>query len=177
MLCLHCGRLSVPDTRWGGSDTAEFFAWGLLPVAAWFYCYWRHLGRGKACPHCGSQELMRETRAARQWRGEAPHLGHEGTASLASPAHRLMELRRRPRNRLSAGALAALLGCGTACAGALGFFGSIGTGRMLAYGQLASLAGLGCFALGCLVQGSGGTSLARCRAWDEHGRRLRIEAI
>lgn len=177
MLCLHCGRLSVPDTRWGGSDAAELIAWSLWSVPAWLYCYWRHLGRGKACAHCGSQELMRESRAANRRRGEATQGGAARAAPLASRAHRLAEFRRQPRQRLPAGALAMLLGCATACAGALGFFGAIRTAELLAYSQLASLAALACFVLHCALKGSRGAVLARCQAWDEQGRKLRIQVI
>ena len=75
MLCLQCGRLSVPDTRWAGSDLAEFLAWSLWSGAAWLYCFWRHLGREKSCARCGSQELMRESRAtSHRWRAARPPL-------------------------------------------------------------------------------------------------------
>jgi len=177
MLCLQCGRLAVPDTRWGGSDFAEFAAWSLWSVAAWLYCFWRHLGREKSCAHCGSRELMRETQAARRGHALASKVRLELVAPLASPSHRLQAFRGQPRKRLRVGALAVLLGTLTASAGALGLFGTLGTAELIAYSQLASLSALVGFELLCLRGGRRGAKLERCRAWDERGRKLRIEAL
>jgi len=73
--------------------------------------------------------------------------------------------------------MAAGVGCATACAGALGCFGAIRVGELLAYSQLASLAALVSLGLRVIWKGKRAPSLARCHAWDERGRKLRIEAI
>ena len=177
MLCLQCGQLSVPETRYGGSDAAEVLLFSLWSLPGWLYCYWRHLGREKVCERCGSQELMRESRASRLRAPASLRHGPERVAPLYSPAHRLVEFRRHPRHRLRVGALATLLGTAIAGAASLGVFGTIGMGRGYIVAQLASLTALCWIPLHEVLGRGYQATLTGCRAWDAQGRSLRIEAI
>lgn len=177
MLCLDCGQLSVPETRYRGSDTAEVLLWSLWSLTGWLYCTWRYLNREKACGRCASQQLMRESRASRLRALASARRGRETVAPLYSPAHRLVEFRRQPRRRLRVGALATLFGTATAGAASLDSFGALGIERGFVLGQLASLVVLSWSPLyDVLVRGYRET-LEGCQAWDAQGRSLRIEAI
>jgi len=64
MLCTCCGETAAPDTRVTGSDRLELALWVLFLVPGLLYCVWRHLHRRRACPACGSSDLIRESRAS-----------------------------------------------------------------------------------------------------------------
>jgi hypothetical protein len=66
MLCTTCRRTDVPDDLVAGSDRLELLAWALLLVPGLLYCGWRHANRRSVCPHCGSSDLLRESRASRE---------------------------------------------------------------------------------------------------------------
>ncbi len=72
MLCTECGQTDRPNTLIGGSDLLELVLWACFLVPGLVYCGWRHSARCKACAHCGSLDLVRESRAARDRADEAP---------------------------------------------------------------------------------------------------------
>jgi hypothetical protein len=65
MLCTRCGETAAPNTRIAGSDRLELALWLLFLVPGLLYCVWRHIHRRRACPACGSSDLVRESRASR----------------------------------------------------------------------------------------------------------------
>jgi hypothetical protein len=68
MFCVRCRQTDVPDLRIAGSDRAELAAWCCLLLPGLLYCVWRHANRRRICAHCGSSEILRESRAARRRR-------------------------------------------------------------------------------------------------------------
>jgi hypothetical protein len=176
MLCTDCFHVAVPDTVLEGSDWAEAIAWCCFGVPGLLYCGWRHASRRKACPHCGSGELVREARAAAaRHLPEAPSV--HGPRILSLAPIRWPRALRTPRARLRVGGVVALLFCMPLLI------------RLLAAVDLAApeTAALMIQAsLGLLVPWLGlqafqavrlGPDLAACRAWDERGRPLRIERV
>jgi hypothetical protein len=89
--------MDAPDSFVAGSDLVEVVLWALLLVPGLLYCWWRHLHRRRICQHCGSADLMRETRASRRRTLEA-----RTTASAAQteppgrPGHIVYAARRIP---------------------------------------------------------------------------------
>jgi hypothetical protein len=177
MLCTACLHTGVPDTVLDGSDRVELVAWCLLALPGWVYCAWRHLQRGKVCARCGSDALMRESRAAAARRsGWAVDAGdsrvHSRRAGLAWP---------RPfgstRARLRSGSVAVLL---IACAGAAWLAGALELAPATPALQTAGASGLLCASWLArlayqLARPSGVVS--ECRAWDARGRPLPIEPV
>jgi len=176
MLCTGCYRVSVPGTVLSGSDIAEVAAWCCFAVPGYVYCWWRHLNRTKFCPECGGRELIRESRAA-----AARHVPDD-TSSQAiicsvSGARFWPEPLASPRTRLRSGALGTLPSSAALLLGILGIAGVLAP-------ELALLLIAGCIAWTAIWLISQGvrvthlrTALARCRAWDSHGRPLRIEIL
>lgn len=176
MLCTDCLRVSIPGTLLSGSDVAEAVAWCFFAVPGWVYCWWRHLNRIKVCPECGSRELMRESRAAaarNQWdepRGNAIIRNVSGKRFWPAPLS-------SPRSRLRSGVLGTLPPSAASIVGILGIAGVL-TPEL----ALALIGGCIVWAAGWLIsQGVRVTSLRAafggCRAWDSHGRPLRIEIL
>jgi hypothetical protein len=156
MYCIDCRETDFAETRIPGHDEFEMVAWLLGGLPGWLYCAFRHALRGKLCTHCGSEQLMRETRAAAA-RAPAlvPRSRIESRARFARwPAHL-----RDPRRRLTRGPI---------WLGAWLLFGA-------GFGPLAA-ALIGTW-LASEALGIGWQHLdpRRCRAWDATGRPLRIE--
>jgi hypothetical protein len=155
MYCTDCREIDFADTRIPGRDEFEMLAWLFGGLPGWLYCAVRHALRRKLCAHCGSEQLMREARAAAvRALVLAPRARIESRARFAHwPAHL-----RDPRRRLVWGPVW------------LGTWVLFGAG----WGPVA-----GVLIGGCLV--SEGFGLCRqlfgrrCRAWDATGRPLRIE--
>ena len=169
MLCSDCLRVAVPDTVLGGTDLGELLGWCCLAVPGLLYCAWRHLNRLKACPHCASPNLIREARAAdaRRWPIAAPATGRR--IRTLSPAIDWPRALRDPRDRLRRGSVATgLLVLAIAAHAA-------GTAPLLAVGSSALCL---VWVAHQLIQISRmRATLPGCRAWDQHGRPLRIEQI
>ncbi|MBW2269875.1 MAG: hypothetical protein JRH16_14980 [Deltaproteobacteria bacterium] len=174
MLCTDCGVTAHADTLLEGSDRIEAAAWVLGAAVGWLYCARRHWLRTKVCAACGSCALVREAWAAaavaRPFSVE-PRVIARG-ASVAWP-RRLSS----PRDRLRAGAPAAVLvvlfalaAAAAALAGVpLRLFGVVG----LAWSVSATLWAI----LACLRRYLAFPRADGSRAWDAHGRRLRIEIV
>jgi hypothetical protein len=64
MLCTSCGRTDVPDDLVAGSDRLELAAWCLFLLPGLLYCLWRQANGRSVCTHCGSSDLLRESRAS-----------------------------------------------------------------------------------------------------------------
>ena len=157
MYCIDCRVTDFADTRIPGCDEFEMLAWLLGGFPGWLYCAVRHALRGKLCTHCGSEQLMREARAAA---ARAPVLVPrtyriEARARFAHwPAHL-----RDPRRRLVWGPI--WLGAWVLLAAGWGPLAVALIGACLASE-----------ALGLYRQCFG---RYRCRAWDATGRPLHIE--
>jgi hypothetical protein len=177
MMCVDCHRTTVPATVLEGTDVVEMLGWLCFGVPGLVYCWWRHYVRIKVCAHCGSENLIREARAAsrrqppvaRSYSGE-PIRNRRG-AVLWPRALRL------PRDRMRIGATALLL---------LALpFASWGVAQLCAMGpepSAASVGGaslLGALWLGreILSLGRRATWLGACRAWDASGRPRPIEIL
>jgi len=156
MYCIDCGVTDFADTWIPGFDEFEMLAWLLGGLPGWFYCAVRHGLRGKLCTHCGSEQLMREARAAAaRVPALAPRARIESRARFARwPAHL-----RDPRRRL--------------------FRGPIWLGAWILFG-----AGFGPLAFALIGTHLASEALEicrdhfdprRCRAWDSVGRPLHIE--
>jgi hypothetical protein len=176
MLCTDCLRVSIPGTLLSGSDVAEAIAWCFFALPGWVYCWWRHLNRIKVCPECGSRELMRESRAAAARNQEDGPWGQTLIWNVSGKRF-WPEPLSSPRTRLRSGVL------GTLPPSAALLFGILGVCGVLTPERALAVMG-GCIALtaGWLIsQGVRVTSLRaafeRCRAWDSHGRPLRIEIL
>jgi hypothetical protein len=158
MYCIDCGATDFADTRIPGYDEFEMLAWLLGGLPGWLYCAVRHALREKLCPHCGSEQLMREARAAVA-RGPVPALRVriESRARFARwPAHL-----RDPRRRLVWGPIW------------LGAWVLVATGC-----QALAIALIGaCLASEGWEIGRKHFGRCRCRAWDATGRPLRIELV
>lgn len=153
MHCADCRATEVADTRLPGSDDLEALLWLLGGVPGWLYCAWRHALREKRCPLCGGEALLREARASG---------GAGGAARIVSDGVCLRGVGalRDPRERLARS--------------------PAWLGAWLVFASGAWLLGGALLALSALVAGREIQRLRvgafRLRAWDAHGRPLRIEA-
>jgi hypothetical protein len=176
MLCTDCLHVGTPDTLLPGSDRIELVAWACFALPGLLYCWWRHLGRRKICPICGSGDLMRESRAsAARQAPQAPPPG--GPRVLTSPGCALPwpAALRSPRGRLRTGSVAALASAFALAAWLLASLDPTPAAAMrqaAAFGSLLSASWIGWQV----------RQIARvrsrwlaCEAWDEDGRRLHIE--
>jgi hypothetical protein len=169
--------VAVPDTVLEGSDLVELLAWACLGIPGLLYCWWRHSTRIKVCSHCGSPELMRETRAMA--------LRHPPDALPTSGPHiRNLSGRERwprplrpPRTRLWTGGVGALFVSVALAAWLLAAldFAERDTARTIV--QASLLLGFAWLVHQIVRVSRVGAILRGCRAWDERGRLLRIELI
>jgi hypothetical protein len=177
MLCTQCHEVAVPDTVISGSDFAELVGWSCLAVPGWIYCLWRHWNRSKACPSCGSQALMRQSRASLARMGQvlppaAPTRIRNETGPVRWPAPF-----RYPLIRLRKGTLGALPGTLALLSWLCGAMG------WLSFNAIAGVAGIALLLSLTWVIHNGirlarlESVLSRCHAWDEQGRSLRIEPL
>jgi hypothetical protein len=177
MLCTDCYRTSVPATVLEGSDLVEMLAWLCFGVPGLVYCWWRHCVRIKVCADCGSENLVREARAAsRRLPSVAPSFGGASIRDRRGLVRWPRGLR-APRDRMRIGATALLL---------LALpFASWGVAQLGAIESEPSAASVGgASLLGALWLGREILSLWRraawfgaCRAWDGSGRPRRIEIL
>jgi hypothetical protein len=172
MMCTQCFETAEPETVLEGSDLAEMLSWLCFAVPGWLYCLWRHALRSKVCPTCGSESLIRESRAAQRRtaaRSAAPLI-----RSASGPIRWPLAFA-SPRERLLHG------GITTALIGSVGL-GCLFTGPglnapgMLSADSVTALsvglcAGWLIFEIGRLIR----TRAPSCSAWDESGRELQIE--
>jgi hypothetical protein len=176
MLCTECLHVGEPDTVLEGSDRIEFLAWCCFALPGLVYCWWRHLCRFKVCPECGSDALMRESRAAAARRApQARPVGGSRIRSLEGLGFVWPRPLGSPRERLRSGSITSLLlllGCSAWLLGALDL-----TSEAHAL-QGASAGGLLCISwllrqIHQIARLRG--AVTGCEAWDQQGRALRIE--
>jgi hypothetical protein len=147
--------------------------WCCFGIPGLLYCWWRHLNRIKVCPRCGSNQLMREARAAaaRRVPQAPPTFGPPlRTLSGASPVPWPRALR-TPRARLHSGSVGALL---------LTVLPTLELAMSDVAPALVSASWLllASWLLHQLYRVSRlRSTLPGCRAWDQHGRPLRIEQV
>lgn len=176
MLCTDCLRVSVPGTLLPGSDVVEAIAWCFFALPGWVYCWWRHLNRIKVCPECGGRELMRESCAAAARHRPDDHWGHTIISTVSGQRFWPAPLS-SPRTRLRNGVLGSLPPSAALLFGMLGI-----TAALTPEAALALIGGCIAWTAGWLVyEGVRVTclraALERCRAWDSHGRPLRVEIL
>jgi len=156
MYCLDCGATDFADTRIHGYDEFEILAWLLGGLLGWLYCAVRHTLREKLCTHCGSDQLMREARAAA---ARAPVLAPRSRIESRGRFARWPAHLRDPRRRLIWGPIS------------LGAWVLLGAGC----GALAVVLIGACLASEGLEVWREHFGRGRCRAWDATGRPIRIE--
>jgi len=177
MLCTQCFRTAVADTLLPGSDRVEMLAWCALALPGLMYCWWRHALRIKFCGYCGSEDLVREARAAAA-RAPQHALPADGPRITdASGRRRWPRALVAPRDRLRHGSAAGALAAATlvSFAGATLRFiePDLAVPATLTFATLT---------LGWLLYQAVRVSrfqerAASCRAWDASGRRLQIERV
>ena len=159
MYCADCRATGQADTLLEGSDWVEMASWMLGGLPGWLYCAWRHQLRVKVCGVCGSEALMRESRAqARLAPPQAPLSSGSRVANCSGPSRwprGLREQRRRLRQGVIWLVAWILIAVGLPLIGALVVTAFLG--REITR-ELQWRSGPG-----------------RCRAWDVNGRPLRIE--
>jgi hypothetical protein len=175
MLCADCGITEHPDTLIEGSDIVEMIGWLCFAIPGALYCSWRHALRIKVCPRCGGRCLVREARAAaarRAWAADGPSTLR--VANLSGPM-RWPEALRSPRARLRHGSAAVLLWLCAWLSCAAGFAGLSDAAWTFAW--IVAVAGVGWFTHEAFRIARVHEALNACRAWDDRGRALHIEAI
>ena len=176
MVCTDCFHVAVPDTVLEGSDLLELLGWACFGIPGLLYCWWRHAARIKVCPNCGGLELMREARAAALKNAPPSRLSSgPRISSLSGPVHWPRALS-TPRARLWSGGGALLLLLGLT-AWSLALLDLAASEAVLATAYASSLLGLAWLGHQVLRISRMRSPLLRCRAWDEDGRRLRIEPV
>jgi len=160
MHCADCRSTAIADTRLEGSDWLEMATWLLGGVPGWIYCAWRHHLRIKVCGVCGSQALMRESRAqALLQLPQAPPAAPGTRISNLSGPSRWPRALREPRQRLQnswAWLLAWLL---------------VAAGLHIPATIVAAVF----FVREVKREVAWRSGPGRCRAWDAQGRPLQIE--
>jgi len=59
MICATCGTQGTPKLKTKGSILIELILWICFIIPGLVYSLWRHTsGRYKACPSCGSAEMI-----------------------------------------------------------------------------------------------------------------------
>jgi hypothetical protein len=173
MFCLHCGHLGVPDTVLDGSDLVELLAWCCLGVPGLVYCAWRHLTRLKACPSCGSHELMRQSQAAAGRTAQAADVFGSRVVSARSGSFSWWAPLQAPRERMRIGSSSILMGGGmflvSFLAGADPILSVVVSVWVVA---AAAWAGRRLRRRSILE-----ARRADCQAWEKGGRHLRIELL
>jgi hypothetical protein len=173
MMCLDCFHLAQPDTVLRGSDVLELLGWCCFGIPGLLYCWWRHVNRIKLCSNCGSDQLMREARAAAERRvpQAPPSFGPPmRTLSGASRVHWPRALR-TPRARLHSGSVGALL---LSSLPTLEFAAPDMAPALVSAAWLLFVSWLLLELYRVLRLRS---TLPACRAWDQHGRPLHIEQV
>lgn len=174
MLCTDCGVTAHADTLLEGSDRMEATAWVLGAALGWLYCARRHWLRSKVCSHCGSRALVREARAV----SVAWGLGAAQPRLIVSgPQVVWPRGLGSPRERLRAGAPAALLALLVAGAALLGASVGVPLRLLAASGIVWTAFALAWAAVAVLRRTRTSPCADGCRAWDAQGRRLRIEVL
>ncbi len=176
MVCTDCFHVAVPDTVLEGSDTVELLAWACFGIPGLLYCWWRHLARIKVCPNCGGLELIREARAAALDHAPASRLSSGPRISSLSGAVQWPRSLRTPRARMWSGGGTLLLLLGLT-AWLLALFDLAASEAVLAMAYASSPLGLAWLGHQVFRISRMRSPLLRCRAWDEDGRRLRIEPV
>jgi hypothetical protein len=178
MLCIDCLHVGEPDTVLDGSDRVELIAWccGVLPGLV--YCWWRHLCRFKVCGQCGSDTLMRESRAAaaRHAPQARPATGSRIWSTAGLDFRWPLPLC-SPRERLRSGAIGSSLlafACGAWLLGAFDLTSHLRALQVLTCGGVLAAVWLAWQVHQIARRRS---VLGDCRAWDDRGRMLRIERV
>jgi len=178
MLCTDCFQTAEADTVLEGSDHLEMLGWCCLVLPGLLYCWWRHALRIKVCAYCGGGDLVREARAARARQPlQAPPAWGSRVRNLSGPSLWPRAFG-TPRDRLRHGAVAALLAVVLAVSGSLAQAAPAAGGTAASAATWGAAAAWGvwlAYQLHRLSQLR--ATLPGCRAWDEHGRALRIERI
>lgn len=177
MLCTQCFRTAVADTLLPGSDRMEMVAWCALAIPGLLYCWWRHAMRIKFCGYCGSEDLVREARAAAARLPQQALPADGPRITDASGRRRWPRALVSPRDRLRQGATAGVLAAAT-------FVSLAGATLRVIEPDIATIAAfafatltLGCLAYQAVRISRFQEKLAGCRAWDASGRPLQIERV
>jgi hypothetical protein len=174
MLCTDCGVTAHADTLLEGSDRIEAVAWVLGAAVGWLYCARRHWLRVKLCSACGSRALVREAWAAA---ANARPFAVETQVIVRGACVVWPRGLRSPRQRLRAGAPAAALALLFACSAAFAAFAGVPLRFFGAAGLIWTVSALAWASFAALRRHFAFPWANGCRAWDAHGRRLRIEVL
>ena len=174
MLCTDCGVTAHADTLLEGSDRIEAAAWVLGAAVGWLYCARRHWLRTKVCAVCGGRALVREAWAAAMV--ARPFLAETRVITRGARVAWPRGLR-SPRDRLRAGAPAAALAVLFASSAAAAVLAGVPLRFFGTAGLVWSVSALACASLASLRRRLAFRWADGCRAWDAHGRQLRIERI
>jgi hypothetical protein len=177
MMCTECFRTAEPGTVLEGSDIVEMIAWGCFGVPGLLYCWWRHALRIKVCSLCGSDELIREARAAAaRSLPRALPAAEPRVRNLSGPG-RWPRPFAVPRERLRHGfVLASLAGTLFVCL-ALVALGIASHTSMIAVVPWIAAACGGWILYEAVRVSRVRASWSSCKAWDSYGRPLRIERV
>jgi hypothetical protein len=175
MMCTDCFRTAEADTVLEGSDLLEMLGWCCLAVPGLLYCWWRHALRIKICAFCGGRELVREARAAAERAPrQAPPSDGPRVWSLSGPVCWPRALA-TPRERLRhGGVVASLVGVFLASAALSALDLATRDGAVAAAHAIAAVCGAW-IAYEAIRVSQMRATLPGCKAWDQHGRPLRIE--
>ena len=177
MMCTDCFRTAEADTVLEGSDRVEMLGWCCMVIPGLLYCWWRHALRIKVCAFCGGRELVREARAAAERAPrQAPPFGGPGVRNLSGPVLWPRALA-TPRERLRhGGVVASLVGAflGSAALAALGLAARDGA---VAAASAIAVVCAAWLAYQVVRVSQMRATLPGCKAWDQHGRPLRIERV
>ena len=58
LLCPNCETIAIPKLKTKGSFLIELILWILLIIPGLIYSIWRLTTRYKACPSCGSPNMI-----------------------------------------------------------------------------------------------------------------------
>ena len=174
MLCTDCGVTAHADTLLEGSDRIEALAWVLGAAVGWIYCARRHWLRTKLCARCGSCALVREARAAAAVARPCPT---ETRVIVRGVRVAWPQGLCSPRDRLRAGAPAAALALLLASSAAAAALAGVPLRFLGAAGLAWSVSAVAWALFACLRRRFALPWSDGCRAWDAHGRRLRIEVV
>jgi len=175
MYCTSCTRTAIADTLLPGSDRIEMLCWCAFAVPGFVYCWWRHWLREKRCAHCGSEALVRESRAAAARAG-----GFDVEASRITDASGRLHFPRAlvaPRERLRRGAAAVALGFAALVFAAAQSLGWLDPRAAVGLAHACAAGTFGWLAVQCVRVTRFRGERGRCRAWDAAGNPLPIERL
>jgi hypothetical protein len=177
MMCTDCLRTAEAETLLEGSDTIELLAWCCFALPGLLYCWWRHALRIKICAFCGGRELVREARAAAARQPQAAPSRWEARVHSAPARFDWPGAFANPRDRLRHGSVIALLAGTFVASLAPAALDPAGGGISLLIAHAAAAASVAWGAYQGLRTAQRRSDLSDCRAWDAHGRSIRIERV